>query len=572
MKYVRTLNTILVFILIYVLFTFSTPVAAAGVTVGVSSVAMVDQGDDFTANITIADVTDFDAAQYDITYNPTVIQVTYVTSGNISGTKIPVDMWASINSTTIRVINNVTNATGVSGSGYLAEIHFHVVGTAGTSSAISLSNGILGDKDAQQIPATWTDGSVQVSGSSSQTGGGGGGGGGSTGITSLAEYMTGDGLIVISATAESADGIVKLDLPKGTTVKNRSGQRLYSISIKPSSTPTVPPDGFQFVCLTYDIGPSGATFNPPIHLTFKYSDLQVTTGVTEESLVIATWQDDKWITLEGCIVDKVKNTVTVPISHFTFFNVIAHTAIAHFEISGMSINPDEVYPDESVTVKVTITNTGGLTGSYDVTLKMNNLALQTQKVTLGGGESQMISFTVIPDKSGEYTIDVNGLSSSIKVKEPVPEGTVAEVAVPVSPSPTSFTISDLSITPVEINPSEEVTISSLVTNIGGSDGSYSVVLKIDDKEETRKGISLTPGQSERISFSVAKDMVGSHTIDINGHAGQFTVKSPPPSLKPDRTLPLKPSTNGWAIIGIFIGSCCIIGISISLLKRLSWPN
>jgi PKD repeat protein len=140
----------------------ASPVAADNaVSIGVS--AQVPESSNFTVTINVDAVTDFDVAQYDITYNPAVIEVTDVTDGLIGGTTIPVSSWGYYPSQgTIRVINNVPGTPGVTGSGYLAEIHFHVVGATGTSSAISLDNGILGDKDALQIPATWADGSVEV--------------------------------------------------------------------------------------------------------------------------------------------------------------------------------------------------------------------------------------------------------------------------------------------------------------------------------------------------------------------------------------------------------------------------
>ena len=106
-----------------------------------------------------------DAAQYDITYDPAVIEVTDVTDGDIGGTTIPVSSWGYIPTGvqgTIRVINNVPNAPGVTGTGYLAEIHFDVVGSSGATSAIDLHDGVLGDNNATEISATWADGSVEV--------------------------------------------------------------------------------------------------------------------------------------------------------------------------------------------------------------------------------------------------------------------------------------------------------------------------------------------------------------------------------------------------------------------------
>jgi PKD repeat protein len=113
-------------------------------------------------NVNIADVTNFDVAQYDVTYDPAVIEVTGVDGGAIGGTPIPVAMWSSNSTTTIRIINNVTGTTGVSGSGSLAVIHFHVTGAVGSSSAIDVHGGLLGNNQALEITADWVNSSVQV--------------------------------------------------------------------------------------------------------------------------------------------------------------------------------------------------------------------------------------------------------------------------------------------------------------------------------------------------------------------------------------------------------------------------
>jgi len=298
-------------------------------------------------------------------------------------------------------------------------------------------------------------------------GGGGGGGGGSTGTTSLSEFVTNEGKFVVDATAESADGKVKISIPKGTIGKNRNGQRLSFISIK-NKTASGPPDDCVFVCPTYDIGPEGSTFNPPIYLTFLYNDLQIPAGVAEDNLVVTTWQDGKWVEFEGCTVDPVKNTITVPISHFTIFTVMAHTSAAKFEVAGMTVTPAEVNPEASVTVSITVTNIGDLTDSYTILLKINNSAVQDKAITLKGGESQTVSFTVTPGAAGVYAVSVGGLSGKFTVNEPEPEGTVADVSGPESstPSPTpTAQAKEKSVTPTQPEREPVVTVQTPIEMI-----------------------------------------------------------------------------------------------------------
>jgi len=91
-----------------------------------------------------------------------VLELTSVTSGLIDSTTIPVSALNEISSGTWRVVQNVEGTDGVSGSGYLAVLNFHVIGAEGTSSTITLSSGMLGDNTATEIPATWVGDSIDV--------------------------------------------------------------------------------------------------------------------------------------------------------------------------------------------------------------------------------------------------------------------------------------------------------------------------------------------------------------------------------------------------------------------------
>jgi hypothetical protein len=71
-------------------------------------------------------------------------------------------MYNELSAGTYRVIQNIPVLTGVSGSGYLAVLHFHVIGSEGDSSAITLSNGVLSDAEAVEIEATWTGDSIDI--------------------------------------------------------------------------------------------------------------------------------------------------------------------------------------------------------------------------------------------------------------------------------------------------------------------------------------------------------------------------------------------------------------------------
>ncbi|GAI66951.1 unnamed protein product, partial [marine sediment metagenome] len=69
-----------------------------------------------------------------------------------------------------------------------------------------------------------------------------------------------------------------------------------------------------------------------------------------------------------------------------------------------------------------------------------------------------------------------------------------------APPVADFRVSDLVISPKEVNPGQVVTISCLVTNIGAEAGSYTVRMGGDFVAE--QTVTLQPGESKTVSFEV----------------------------------------------------------------------
>ena len=116
----------------------------------------------FDATIDVANVINLDSGQFDLSFDSDVVNVTSIVSGSIGTTEVRLDGWTFRDSGTVRVIFNLPGATGVSGSGSLATIHFEVTGTAGDASALAISDGLLIDTESGRIPAVWIDNEVSV--------------------------------------------------------------------------------------------------------------------------------------------------------------------------------------------------------------------------------------------------------------------------------------------------------------------------------------------------------------------------------------------------------------------------
>jgi len=139
------------------------PVIAQGeVTVSINAPLEVISGGNFTATVDLTQITDFDAANYGVSFNSTVLRLDNVTSGDIEGTLIPIDIWNEISVGKFNIVQNVPELPGVTGSGYLAVLHFHVIGSLSDTGNLSLSNGTLSNTSAQRITATWIGDSVHI--------------------------------------------------------------------------------------------------------------------------------------------------------------------------------------------------------------------------------------------------------------------------------------------------------------------------------------------------------------------------------------------------------------------------
>ena len=100
-------------------------VAADGVTVSINAPAQIVRGDTFTVTVDVTNMTAFDAGQFDVSFNESLIQLDDVTAGLTGTTDIPIALWNRMSTGTCRVIVNIPGVPGADGSGCLAVLHFH---------------------------------------------------------------------------------------------------------------------------------------------------------------------------------------------------------------------------------------------------------------------------------------------------------------------------------------------------------------------------------------------------------------------------------------------------------------
>jgi hypothetical protein len=172
-------------------------------------------------------------------------------------------------------------------------------------------------------------------------------------------------------------------------------------------------------------------------MTFSYIPDSIPAGFSENELAVAYYDSSagQWTIIEGATVSTAPPTITVQISHITQFTVMTYLRPAAFTPSTLTTNPTEVNPGQTVTIGITVSNTGNLQGTYGVTLKVDGATVETKQVSVGGKASSKVTFTTTKDTAGAHSVDVNGVTGSFTVRALPPSPTAPPVPT-VSPTPT----------------------------------------------------------------------------------------------------------------------------------------
>jgi hypothetical protein len=92
-------------------------------------------------------------------------------------------------------------------------------------------------------------------------------------------------------------------------------------------------------------------------------------------------------------------------------------------------------------------------------------------------------------------------------------------------NPAAFTVSNLKITPSNVDLHKVLTVNAVVTNIGDISGAYQVLLKINGIQVDTKEVELTGQASQTISFTTMLSNSGTYVVDVNGQNVSFTVNT-----------------------------------------------
>jgi hypothetical protein len=415
-------------------------------------------------------------ASIDFTIDPVVVTPPVVTTDNATNiTSSSATLYGTLDSLGSASSVNMSFQYGLSSAGYTFETTPEILSNPGTFN-VNLSGlgantvyyyraKAVGAGTGYGMEKTFTTSSSPppptTPPNSNGSGGGfvGGGGGGSVpsgpGVISLSLYTGLGGQFNLSAAVQSGDGGVNLDIAKGVLALDKDGQPLKNIRIVPLDSPPQPaPSNGRFIGPVYELSPDKATFQPAITLTLSYDPADLPGNIDPNSLQILVYNPTTsvWEPIVGT-VNRTASSVSINIEHFSIYAIVGKTISttttepapvltpAQFTVSDLTLNPVSVLSGQTVSISTKVSNTGGTGGDYEVVLKINGIVESTKSVAVAAGTNSIVTFTTTRNDPGDYTVNINGTSSSFTIQQITPSTTSPQFIIGEIPPEPSRSLS-----------------------------------------------------------------------------------------------------------------------------------
>ena len=195
-------------------------------------------------------------------------------------------------------------------------------------------------------------------------------------------------------------------------------------------------------------------------------------------------------------------------------------------------DPPDPPADEALVGLVYELGPAGTTFDPPITLTFN---YDQSDIPQGISETDLV-LTIWDEDAGEwveledYTVDpeTNTISAAISHFSMYAILAIPTPPTPAAPppSPAAFSLSDLTIQPLEVQPEETVEITVTLTNTGDVEGSYTIILDIDGLKEKEKIAFLAGKKSVIAAFSVSREKPGDYNVAVGELSSSFSVAAP----------------------------------------------
>jgi hypothetical protein len=172
---------------------------------------------------------------------------------------------------------------------------------------------------------------------------------------------------------------------------------------------------------------------------------------------------------------------------------------ATFNVGALNVEPATLTAGHEIKISALIKNDGELAGDFSSVFKFDGKEISTETLTIEPGESKLATVNYESNDSGTHTIDYCGINSLIKLLRPA-----------------EYKTTSISVSPSSVMVGESATVKTTITNSGEVAGTTSIGLKTNGTEISSKTITLDPGTSTNVDFTISRDEAGSLALNILG--------------------------------------------------------
>jgi hypothetical protein len=191
------------------------------------------------------------------------------------------------------------------------------------------------------------------------------------------------------------------------------------------------------------------------------------------------------------------------------FEVGESLDIGYLNVTDLVIVPEEVEPGESVTITASATNGDSERGKFDISLSINNALMEIQPILLEAGETKKVAFIYIPSSAGRYSVDVHGLFGNFSAQRP--------------PTPADIVISELILSPKEVQPGETVDVTLIFINDGELSGTIDVVITVNGEVDQEHKLEIDRLSTSLLTFQVERSEPGMYGVEVGELSDFFRV-------------------------------------------------
>jgi hypothetical protein len=203
-------------------------------------------------------------------------------------------------------------------------------------------------------------------------------------------------------------------------------------------------------------------------------------------------------------------TVTASSSTGTATETVAVTEQALFGVSLAGV-PASVAVGETLSVGVTVKNTGGAEATQQVSLAVDGQSEASTAVTLDPAESESLSFdyTVTETDQSELGLTVSSANETATETVAVTERAFFAVALPSVPAGATV--------------GTTLSGTAVVTNTGGTAGTQLVTVTAGGEVVAEAEVTVGPGENESVAFESTVTAVDSPAFDVTASSANQTV-------------------------------------------------